>query len=113
MDKAKIFNKINQYEKLSLEIIVKTIIEDVDILNISGDDKKKLALQLITECIEAIPENNYKIALLSSIESGVISQMIDLIILASKKQLKLNKKTISKIIISYLKCCISILHIKL
>lgn len=109
MDKIKTFHKINQYDEQSLQTIIKIILQDVDILNISGEDKKNLALELITEWVEKMPENDYKIALLSSIESDIVADMIDMVVLASKKQLKLNKKTISKIVISYLRCCISIL----
>lgn len=112
MDKVKTFHKIYKYQNPSLSIIIKTILEEVDILNITGEEKKRISLELITECINTMPSNDYKIALLSSVESGVISDMIDIIILTSKKQLKLNKKTLTKMLISYLKCCVSILSKK-
>jgi hypothetical protein len=112
MDKTEIFNKIYSFSKPTLNIIVSTIIQDVDLLNVKGEDKKKLSMDLITDCINTLPPNDYKTALLSGLESGVVSDMIDLIILASKKQLKLNKKSIIKMLISYLKCCISILSKK-
>lgn len=112
MDKTKIFNKIYNYTKPTLNIIVSTIIQDVDLLNIKGEDKKKLSMDLITDFIYTLPPNDYKNVLLSSLEAGVVSDMIDLIILASKKQLKLNKKSLTKMLISYLKCCISILSKK-
>lgn len=112
MDKTQIFNKIYNNTKPTLNIIVSTIIQDVDLLNIKGEDKKKLSMTLITECINTLPSSDYKIALLSSVESGVISDMIDIIILASNKKLKLNKKSLSKMLISYLKCCVSYLSKK-
>jgi hypothetical protein len=112
MDKTEIFNKIYSFSKPTLNIIVSTIIQDVDLLNIKGEDKKKLSMDLITDFTNTLPPSDYKIALLSSIEAGVVSDMIDLIILASKKQLKLNKKSIIKMLISYLKCCINILSKK-
>jgi hypothetical protein len=112
MDKTQLFNKIYSYSKPTLNIIVSTIIQDVDLLNIKGEDKKKLSINLITECINTLPPNDYKNILLSSLEAGVVSDMIDLIILASKKQLKLNKKSLTKILINYLKCCINILNTK-
>ena len=90
MDKVKTFHKIYQYQNPSLPIIIKTVLEDVDILNTTGEEKKRISIELITECINTLPSNDYKIALLSSVESGVISDMIDIIILASNKKLKLN-----------------------
>ena len=112
MDKVKTFHKIYQYQNPSLSIIISTILQDVDILNITGEEKKKLSIELITECVYTLPSNDYKTILLSAIESGVISDMIDIIILASNKKLKLNKKTLSTMLISYLKCCVSILSKK-
>ena len=112
MDKVKTFHKIYQYQNPSLPIIIKTVLEDVDILNTTGEEKKRISIELITKCINTLPSNDYKIALLSSVESGVISDMIDIIILASNKKLKLNKKTLTKMLISYLKCCVSILSKK-
>ena len=112
MDKVRTFNKIYEYKNPSLPIIIKTILQDVDILTITGEEKKTMSIELITECINTLPSSDYKIALLSSIDSGVISDMIDMIILASKKKLQLNKKTLSKMLISYLKCCVSILSKK-
>jgi hypothetical protein len=41
MDKTEIFNKIYSFSKPTLNIIVSTIIQDVDLLNVKGEDKKK------------------------------------------------------------------------
>ena len=105
LNKTNIFNKINDN---SINNIVKVVVESVDDFKITGEEKKNIAITLITEYIVNMPRNDYSVILLSSLKAGVISDMIDLIILASNKKLKLNKKSIIKILIKYLKYCISI-----
>ena len=112
LNKTNIFNKLILLNDNSINNIVQVIVESVEDLKITGEEKKRVAMILITEYMNAMPRNDYTEILLSSLEAGVISDMIDLIILASNKKLKLNKKTISKMLIKYLKCCISIISKK-
>lgn len=109
LNKTNIFNKINDN---SINNVVKVIVESVEDFKITGEEKKRLAMILITEYINVMPRNDYTEILLSSLEAGVVSDMIDLIIEATQGKLKLNKKTISKMLIKYLKCCVSILSKK-
>jgi len=90
----------------SIKEIIKYSVESVDKLDITGQDKKEYAMKIIKEYIENIDNNDYKIILLSSLEAGVISEMVDLVCLASNRKLKLNKKSVIKILVSYLKCCV-------
>ena len=109
LNKQIIFNKI---KKNSINEIVQVVTESVDNFEISGEDKKKLSIMLITEFINVLPKNDYKIILLSCLESGIVNDMIDLVIDATKGKLNINKKSVTKILIKYLKCCLNILKKK-
>lgn len=105
-------NVFSNIKDNSIQNIIKVVVESVEDLNVTGKEKKVIAMVLIKEYIGLMPNNDYKIILLSTLEAGVFDEMVDLVILASRKQLNLNKKSAIKIIIKYLNCCISILNKK-
>lgn len=107
-DKQKIFHQLNQYESPSINTILKIIIENIETLDIKNGDKKEIAIDILKDYLVVIPPSDYKVALIGAIDNDIISEVIDLIVMASKNQLKLNKKTFKKLFINCLKF---VLHI--
>lgn len=71
--------------------IVISVLEFVEVhhTNISSDKKKEYAIKLINEKINQIDNDDIKNALGSSI--NIIDELIDVIILASKNKIAINK----------------------
>ena len=72
--------------------IIENVIEVVELTRLKGYSKKDFALKLVEKSVEYLPDtrvdlkNNIKI----SLDNGFISDTIDLIIKASKQQIKIN-----------------------
>jgi hypothetical protein len=87
-------SKLDKYDKKLLTVvdIIQNVIEVVELTKLKGNSKKEFALQLVERCIEYLPDtcfdlkNNIKL----SLDNGFISDTIDLIIKASKQELKIN-----------------------
>ena len=86
--------KLDKYDKniITLVDIIENVIEVVELTRLKGSSKKDFALQLVERYIEYLPDtrfdlkNNIKL----SLDNGFISDTIDLIIKASKQELKIN-----------------------
>ena len=87
-------NKLDKYDSkiLTLVDIIQNVVEVVELTKLQGSTKKKFALSLVEKSIEYLPEsrNELKENILQNINNGLISDTIDLIIKASKQELKIN-----------------------
>ena len=71
--------------------IVISVLEHVELSDTNMPvDKKTMAIDLINEKINELPDDDFKSAMVSSI--NIVDELIDVIILASKNKLKINRK---------------------
>jgi hypothetical protein len=73
-------------------VVIENILEVVEITKLKGNDKKTLSLKLIQKFIGYCPEKYIvlKSTMQQSLDNGFISDTIDLIVKASKNELKIN-----------------------
>ena len=76
----------------TLHLLVKYVMEEVEIQHIKGSEQKDLSLELIKHLITDLSDEDDKEILLILLKTGTISNIIDLIIDATKRKLKINKK---------------------
>ena len=76
----------------TLHLLVKYVMEEVEKQPIKGSEQKDLSLELIKHLITDITNEDDKEILLILLKCGTISNIIDLIIDATKGKLKINKK---------------------
>lgn len=102
-------NKVKTYDDISNELkkrlnntdirlnnlmnVLKAVMEVVELTKVDGTNKKKFALSLLEQIIDEAnidkeEENECK----KMINNGTISNTIDLVILASKNKVKINKR---------------------
>lgn len=112
VDRKDVFNKLNQYTKPTINIIIKIIIESIDETDLTGQEKKQFTIDLINDYSIAIPPSEFRTSLINAVSSGLIGDMIDLIISASKGELKVNKKSLIKYLIKCLNYGLSFLYKK-
>jgi hypothetical protein len=112
IDRKDIFNKLNQYTKPTINIIIKVIIESIDESELTGEEKKQFAIELINDYAISIPPSEFRTALINAISTDLIGDMIDLIISASKGELLINKKSLIQYLIKCLNCGLSFLNKK-
>lgn len=86
------------------ELIVYVLEHTEKEVHSTSQEKKELALNMLKILINNLDEDDNKIFLLSALETGSISDMIDLTILASKGKLKINKFSIKKLLRIVIKC---------
>lgn len=87
-------SKLDKYDSKLITIvdIITNVIEVVELTRLKGSSKKDFAIQLIEKYVAYLPDtkidlkNNIKL----SLDNGFISDTIDLIIKASKQELKIN-----------------------
>ena len=87
-------SKLDKYDSKLITIvdIITNVIEVVELTRLKGSSKKDFAIQLIEKYVSYLPDtqidlkNNIKL----SLDNGFISDTIDLIIKASKQELKIN-----------------------
>jgi hypothetical protein len=81
--------------------IVAELMQFVDkVQGLDGPGKRRLVLSVVSRIIEEIPNVNHRSELLVILNSELLGSTIDLIVMASKKQLNINKNSfLSKI------CC--------
>ena len=98
-----ILQKLNsRIEHLEVSIsniiaILQHIMEIVEKTKLKGPQKKGLAISLLKQVIDnSNLKNEDKEDLYNVINTGIIADTIDLVISASKKKLKLNRKSIMK-----------------
>lgn len=123
---------INTYDDLSKELkkrlnkpdvcasnlinILKVILEVVELSSVNGSQKKTFAISLLNKIIdEADIVNREKRECKKLIENGTVSNTIDLVISASKKDVQINNKTKkkSKLLKNISKISMSLTAIKL
>ena len=82
-------------------IVVKDIIELIENFIISGNDKKKITIKILKELVDdLVDEENEKKLIYDIIDKKILEQTIDLIVMASKGEIKINKKDTKKKLIN-------------
>jgi hypothetical protein len=87
-------NKIKNIgiSKNTLHLFLQIIIETVEKSNVKGGDKKKeLAILIMRDLVELTPQSSEKEYILELIHNGTIANMIDLVVLASRGEVNINK----------------------
>lgn len=86
--------KLDKYDKrlVTLVDIIENVVEVVELTKLNGSSKKDIALELIRCCIEYLPVTRIDLRenIKNNLNNGLISDTIDLIIKASKQELKIN-----------------------
>lgn len=77
----------------TLHLILKYVMEEVEKTPIKGSEQKELTLKLISSLVVDLTENEDEKVLLKLLEDGTISNMIDLIVDATKGRLEINTLT--------------------
>jgi hypothetical protein len=91
--KSEVFNKMKDIgiSKKTLHTFLQIIIETVEQKQVKGDTKKELAILIMTDLVETIPQGGEKEFILELLHNGTISNMIDLVVLASRGEVNINK----------------------
>ena len=74
----------------TIHLIIKYAIEELDNSELKGAEKKEVALKLIKEIIKDLSEGDDEKKLLTMLEDGTVSNLIDLIIDATKGKINVN-----------------------
>lgn len=74
----------------TIHLIIKYVIEELDNSELKGTEKKEIALKLIKEIIKDLTEGEDEKKLLTMLEDGTVSNLIDLIIDATKGKINVN-----------------------
>ena len=86
--------KLDKYDNglVTLVDIIENVLEVVELTKLKGSSKKDFALKLVEKCIEYLPDSRFDLKnnIQQNINNGLISDTIDLIIKASKQELKIN-----------------------
>ena len=78
--------------------VLKNIIEIVELIKIKGSDKKIYAINLLRLLInDSTMEKKDKKLCMDILDNNIISDMIDIIVLASKNKIKINKGKLKNI----------------
>ena len=75
----------------TLHLLIKYVMEEVENQPIKGSEQKDLALKLIKNLIIDVPDKEDEDTLLKLLNDGTISNIIDIIIDATKGKLNINK----------------------
>ena len=94
----------------TLHIILKYVMEEIEKTPIKGSEQKEMALELISALVVDLTKNEDEKVLLKLLEDGTISNMIDLIIDATRGRLEIN--TLTKVTSGCLNNCIPYLFNK-
>ena len=95
----------------TIHLIIKYAIEELDNSELKGTEKKEVALKLIREIVKDLTEGEDEKKLLGMLDDGTISNLIDLIIDATKG--KINVNAITKVSVSCMSQCIPVFFSKL
>jgi hypothetical protein len=77
--------------KNTLHLFIQVVIETVENSGVKGDTKKELAIHIMRDLVELMPHSSEKEFILELIHNGTISNMIDLVVLASRGEVNINK----------------------
>ena len=87
-------SKLDKYDSKLITIvdIITNVIEVVELTRLKGSSKKDFAIQLIERYVAYLPDTriDLKNNIQQSLDNGFFSDTIDLIIKASKQELKIN-----------------------
>jgi hypothetical protein len=80
-------------DQKSIVLITKYAMEIVEATSLKGDAQKKMVLEMLKKVIQDSPlSNEEKEVCTKLVDDGTIDQIIDLVVDASKGELKINKK---------------------
>ena len=74
----------------TIHLIIKYVIEELDDTPLQGTEKKEVALHLIREIVVDLTDGEDEKKLLAMLDDGTISNLIDLIIDATKGKINVN-----------------------
>jgi ribosome biogenesis GTPase A len=91
--KQQVLNKVKHIgiSKNTLHLFIQVVIETVENSGAKGDTKKELAIHIMRDLVELIPQSGEKEYILELIHNGTIANMIDLVVLASRGEVNINK----------------------
>jgi len=91
--KQQVLNKVKHIgiSKNTLHLFIQLVIETVENSGAKGDTKKELAIHIMRDLVELMPQSSEKEFILELIHNGTISNMIDLVVLASRGEVNINK----------------------
>ena len=86
-------NKIKDIgiSKHTLHTFLQIIIETVEGTDVKGELKKELAILIMKDLVESMSQSSEKEFILELIHNGTVSNMIDLVVLASRGEININK----------------------
>jgi len=87
----------------TLHLLIKYVMEEVEETDIHGTEQKELALKLIRALVTDLAEGEDEKVLLNLIDTNTISNLIDLIVDATKGKLNIN--AVSKVSSGCVKVC--------
>lgn len=107
--KKQVYDKVKGIgiSKHTLHSFLQIIIEVVETTSVKGKTKKQLALNIMRDLVSSSSKSDEKEFILELLDNGTISNMIDLIISATRGELNLNK-----VIQVSTKCCYGFLNKK-
>ena len=94
----------------TIHLLIKYVMEEIEDTPLKESEQKEMALKLIKELIKDLTENEDERALLQLLNDGTISNLIDLIVDASKGRLNIN--TVTKVTTGCLNTCLPYLFSK-
>ena len=75
----------------TLHLIIKYVMEEIEESPVKGTEQKEMALKILRELVVDLTENEDEKVLTQLLDDGTISNMIDLIVDATKGKLNINK----------------------
>lgn len=91
--------------------IIQYGIEQTELISLHKTDKKTMCMNIIKTTIDNLDDNDYKLFLIACYENNTISDMVDLVIDASKGKINVNKKI--NLLLGCLSSVINIIKTKL
>lgn len=96
--------EIEKIKSDTIHILIKETLELVEEIKVNGSEKKEIVIAIIKELINDLVEDEKDKELINEmLNKEIISNTIDLIILASKGKLNLNNEESRETIINYFK----------
>ena len=96
--------EIEKIKSDTIHILIKETLELVEEIKVNGSEKKEIVIAIIKELIDDLVEDEKDKELINEmLNKEIISNTIDLIILASKGKLNLNNEESRETIINYFK----------
>lgn len=87
----------------TMHLIIKYVMETVEDFPKSGSERKDLAISIIKVLVNELPKSSEKTFIQETINNGLVSNTIDLIITATKGELSIN--TVKEVAVSCIPSC--------